>query len=258
MSSPWTPNPVGFETEWEALDPRVREAALDFATASLQMLTFYRVGTDPITVRPCPDARCSCFSGWSPILWEGQWYNCACGSRCRPASEILLDGPVGAIYSIRVDGVELDPHNGDWRVDNGNRLVWQGLGPSPIPEVQNLSRPDTEVGTWSITYSHSYPVSSRGEIAVARLAFEYAKALGKAKGKCSLPKGVSNVVRNGVSFTIEAGLFPGGLTGDEITDAFILEWAPAGSPVRTATVFDPKRMKARRPAHPHSPLGGSN
>lgn len=257
MTSPWTPNPAGFEDDWEAIDPEVRALALDFATASLQMLTYYRVGTDPITVRPCPPARCGCFSGWAPILWDGIWFNCACGTRCAPAYEIILDGPVGYIHSIRVDGDEIDPHNGDWRVDDGHRLVWQGTGPSPIPAVQNLSKPDTEIGTWSISYSRSYPVSSRGEIAVARLAREYAKALGKARGNCSLPKGVTNVVRNGVSFTIEAGLFPGGLTGDQIVDAFILEWAPAGSPLRSAVVFDPKKMKARRPASTSNPYGGS-
>jgi hypothetical protein len=57
---------------------------------------------------------------------------------------------------------------------------------------------------------------------------------------------VTSVVRNGVSFTIEAGLFPGGLTSIEIVDAFILKWAPAGSPTKSATVFNPRRRSPRR------------
>lgn len=214
------------------------------ATSSLQMLTYYRVGTCPITIRPCPSvSRCGC--GWNPHIRNGQWYNdCSHGYRCRPLSEIDIPGPVGYIDSMMIDGQPVDLWNGDWRLDNGHLLVWQGEGTSPVPEGQNLDRPDTEEGTWSITYSRSHPVSADAKIAVALLAMEFANAC-KPRGKCSLPKGVTNVVRNGVSFSIEAGLFPGGLTGIEIVDAFILKWAPAGSPTRNAVVFNPRNAAPR-------------
>jgi len=159
-------------------------------------------------------------------------------------SEVDIPGPVGYINSLLIDGQPQDLTSTDWRIDDGHLLVWQGIGPSPIPSYQDLNKPDSAIGTWSITYSKSYPVSEDGRIAVAYLAMEFAKAC-KGKDKCSLPRGVRNVVRNGVSFTIEAGLFPNGLTGIEIVDAFILKWAPTGSPRQAAQVFDPARYKTR-------------
>lgn len=263
MTCVWTPDPASLTDEWDALTPEVQEQALLLATSSLQMLTYYRVGTCPVTVRPCPEPRrCYC----RPTT------TCA----CRAASEITLPGPVGAVHALIIDGGIVAADAGwdrtgweefgwdplyemsDFRIDNGTILVWQGAGPSPLHAVaQDLSKPLTALGTWGIVYSQSYPVSREGEIAVARLALEYAKALGKSRSKCSLPKGVTNVVRNGVTFSIEAGLFPGGLTGDQVVDAFILQWAPAGAPTRNAVVFDPKRRSPRRSAPTSRFYGGS-
>ncbi len=243
--SMWEPDPACVNEAWTALDEATKERSLLLATSSLQMLTYNRVGTCPITVRPCPKlSRCGC--DWNPHIRNGQWYNgCPCRTSCKPLSEIDLPGPVGYIESLLINGVEQDLWGGDWRLDNGHLLVWQGLGTSPIPETQNLNQPDSEPGTWSVTYSQSYPVGKDAKLAVALLAIEFANAC-KPRGKCSLPKGVTNVVRNGVSFTVEAGLFPGGLTSIEIVDQFILKWAPAGAPTRTATVFDPSKNAPRR------------
>lgn len=256
MTCTWTPDFTGADTKWTKYDTEVQERSLLLATSTLQQLTLYRVGTCPETIRPCPENTppCYCWGDpqritdrmpWSPILWDGQWYNCAhCGSQCKPQSEIDLPGPVGYIDSIKVDGVELDLDSGDWRIDDGHLVVWQGLGPSPIPKVQNMNLADTEVGTWSITYSRSYPVAADARLAVGYLALEFAEAMAP-KGKCSLPRGVTNVVRNGVTFTVDAGLFVNGLTGIQNVDAFIVKWAPPGSPNRSATVFVPGRKTHR-------------
>jgi len=245
MTCTWEPDPACLSDAWAAYDLEDQERALMLATSSLQTLTYGRVGTCPITIRPCPETpRCGC--GWNPHIRDGLWYNdCPCKAKCKPLSEIDIPGPVGYIDTLLIDGVEQDLWSGDWRLDNGHLLVWQGAGTSPIPETQNLNLPDTEPGTWSITYSRSYPVNDDAKLAVAYLAMEFAKACAP-KGKCSLPRGVTNVTRNGVSFTIEAGLWPGGLTGIDIVDQFILKWAPAGSPVRTAVVFDPSKRSPRR------------
>jgi hypothetical protein len=183
------------------------------------------------------------------MLWDGQWLNRSCAHTaaadvCGPLSEVDIPGPVGYIESFLIDGEEVDLTTGDWRLDDGHLLVWQGSGDSPVPSVQDLNKPDTEAGTWSITYSKSYPVGADAKIAVGLLAAEFAKACAP-KGKCALPRGVTSVVRNGVSFTVEAGLFPNGLTGIDIVDQFILKWAPAGSPQRSATVFDPRKSAPR-------------
>lgn len=245
MTCVWEPDPACLTTEWEALEEAEQDRALMLATSSLQMLTLYRVGTCPVTIRPCPK-RPVCGCAWNPHIVDGFWFNdCSHESACTALSEVDIPGPVGYIDALLIDGEPVDLYNGDWRLDDGHLLVWQGEGESPIPETQDLNKPDGEPGTWSITYSRSYPVNADAKLAVAYLAMEFAKAC-KPKGKCSLPRGVTNVVRNGVSFTIEAGLFPGGLTGIEIVDAFILKWAPAGSPIRSATVFNPRRMSPRR------------
>lgn len=249
MTCTWEPDfPESMVEAWNALTLDVRERALMLATSSLQTLTYNRVGTCPITIRPCPPGSpCGC-GGWTPVLAaDGQWYNCAtCQRRCAPLSEVDLPGPVGYVDSLRVDGVEVDLAG--FRLDEGHLLVWQGLGPSPIPTRQDLNRPDTgpnAVGTWSVTYSRSHAVAADGRLAVAYLAMEFAKAM-TPKGKCSLPRGVTSVTRNGVSFSVEAGLWPGGLVGIDIVDQFILKWAPAGSPLRNATVFTPRQINRNR------------
>lgn len=259
MTCVWEPDPGCLGDQWDALEPDVRERALMLASSSLQMLTYNRVGTCPITIRPCTTGnRCGC--GWNPHVRDGVWYNdCGCGTTCRPLSEYEIPGPVGYIESLVIDGEVQDLASGDWRLDDGHILVWQGDTPSPLPEYQDLNRPDSEPGTWSITYSKSAPVNADARIAVAYLAMEFAAAC-TPKKKCSLPKGVTSVVRNGVSFTIEAGLFPGGLTGIEIVDAFILKWAPAGAPSQRAVVLSPRDMakRARRTGSvPLAPGSGS-
>lgn len=245
MTCVWEPDPACLTDEWAKYTPEAQERALMLATSSLISLTYGRVGTCPITIRPCPEPRrCGC--GWNPhIRADGVWVNdCGCRTGCAPLSEIDIPGPVGYIESFLIDGAPIDITPENWRLDDGHLLVWQGDGPSPVPSTQDLDKPDTAPGTWSITYSKSYPVSPQGRIAVAYLALEFAKAC-SGKGKCALPKGVTSVVRNGVSFTLEAGLFPNGLTGVEMADQFILQWAPAGSPTQAAVVFDPAKYKSR-------------
>lgn len=271
MTCTWTPEPGCLGSEWDGLSDELRERSLMLATSALVNLTNGRVGACPVTIRPCPDVTTRCGCDWlKPYNYGGRWYNgCGCRAECAPTYEVEIPGPVGFIEEIKVDGVPLDLNppqglgdlpfgdgpfgggsvsgNGQWRLDNGHLLVWQGPGPSPIPPWQNLDLPDTEPGTWSITYSNSYPVGRDGRLAVALLAMEFAKAC-LPKAKCSLPRGVTSVTRQGVSFTIEAGLFPNGLTGIDVVDQFILKWTPIGSPVMSAKVFDPRRIRgnARR------------
>jgi hypothetical protein len=259
MTCTWEPDPACLEEDWDNLSDEVRERALMLATSSLQALTLYRVGTCPITIRPCPEKDISCGCGFNPHLgMDGNWYNDCCHKTvCKPTSEIDIPGPVGYIESMVINGATVDLWNGDWRLDNGHLLVWQGDGPSPVPASQNLNAPDSAIGTWSITYSQSYPVLEDGRLAVTYLALEFAKAC-QPKKKCALPRGVTSVVRHGVSFTIEAGLFPNGLTGIDIVDQFILKWAPAGAPQRSAQVFDPRKSSPRRVnAVPSRYAGGS-
>lgn len=274
MTCVWDPDPACLTQEWNELTPEEQQRSLMLATSSLQMLTYNRVGTCPIIIRPCSVERpCGC--DWEPYLKDGQWYNgCAGRSSCQPLSEVDLPGPVGYVSALIIDGVAVvadagwnstswdsivwDPQYdwADFRLDEGHLLVWQGDGPSPFPETQDLNKPITAPGTWGIEYSRSHPVGPDARLAVGYLAMEFAKAC-KPKKACSLPRGVTSVVRNGVSFTVDEALFPGGLTGIDFVDSFILKWAPAGAPTQTAMVFDPRKRAPRRVANVPLRPGGS-
>src|SRR5690606_34667511 len=93
MPFTWTPDPDSLGDDWAAMDPAVQERALRLATSSLQMLTYYRVGPDPIMIRPCP-VRPSC--GCGPVT------PCGCAGY---VSEIDLPGPVGEVFGIIIDGI---------------------------------------------------------------------------------------------------------------------------------------------------------
>lgn len=226
--------------ELETYPAEVQARAIALATQTLRMLTGYRVGGCPITVRPCK-AGCNTYgmlSYWNagtvgnfyPHMIEGGvWVNscpcvtdCSCGAIC----EVTLPAPVGEVYEVVVDGTIQDPAT--YRVD-GNRLVWVGDGDCPWPTCQDLTKPDTEVGTFSVTYLNSYPVDAWGAHAAGVLAMEYAKACTGSKA-CRLPGNVTAVTRQGVSFELVAGSFPGGYTGIREIDAFIATWNP--TPIR--------------------------
>lgn len=250
MTCAWEPDPACLKNQWDGVPEEVQERALVLATSSLQALTNNRVGACPITIRPCPqETTCGCSGslkmGFYPHIGsDGQWRNSCCDKICAPTSEVDIPGPVGFIDSLLIDGEEIELWGGDWRLDDGHLLVWQGDGDSPIPATQDLDKPDSAVGTWSITYSRSYPVLADARWAMTYLAIEFAKAC-TPKTKCALPRGVTNVVRNGVSFVIDVGLFPNGLTGIEMTDQWILKWNPPGSATQSAQVFDPAKRKPR-------------
>lgn len=231
---PWPVDAACLGVEWTDLDPEVQERALALASNTLRRLTAYRVGGCPILIRPCQnDDGCWGYYNWygangtfNPNLnARGMWVNsCGCGGgQCEISCAVKLPSPVGRIDVVKIDGVVQDPN--DFGVFDGNTLVWLGGGDCPFPTSQDLSLPDTEPGTFSIQFLNAYQVDNTGAVAAAFLALEFAKAC-KPKGKCSLPRGVTAVVRNGISFDIEAGLFPNGQTGIDVVDAFIDSWNP--------------------------------
>lgn len=265
----WPVDPGCLTEDWAALSEDERERAVALASSALVGLTAGRVNTCPITVRPCAPRCCiPGFAAYSGAGWmnpsissPGVWINgCGCSGNCScsTACEITLPGPVGRVDQVLIDGTPVDLSN--FRLDNGNILVWQGGGNCPFNVAQDLSLPDSEPGTFSITYLNAYPPGRQGAIAAAYLAMEFAKAC-KPKGKCALPRGVTDVVRNGVSFTIEAGLFPNGLTGIDVVDAFIERWNPNHRRQQTK-IWSPGQSKMRRtrtslvPPVPPLPPGG--
>lgn len=213
-----------------------RERAVMFAAMTMRMLTGYRVGGCPVTVRPC---RSGCSEDtwrsypvgpgstpWHPVSLHGTWLNVYCGHLsscgCTGVGAVQLYGPAGVIEEVKVDGDVVDP--AAYRLDPGGWL--SRVDGEQWPICQDLNLPDTEPNTWSISYTPGAAVDAAGAFAAGKLAGEYVQAC--AGGDCALPRGVSQVVRNGVTLTLTPGNFPGGMTGIIEVDAYIRRWNPHG------------------------------
>lgn len=219
--------------------------AISLAGQTMQLLTGFRVGGCPVTVRPCmrgcetrtwrayPVRGYSGSTPWWPVNLGGQWLNIGCGAHsdgcsCSRTSEVRLASATSEVTEVKVDGAVLDPIH--YRLDPGGILV--RLDGESWPLCQNLGAPDTEDGTWSITYVPGTPVDGLGAVAAGWLALEYAKAL--IGQDCALPTTVTQVVRLGVTMTLAPGSFPDGKTGIRIVDDYTARWNPyghLGSPV---------------------------
>lgn len=203
--------------------------AVSLAGQSMRLLTGFRVGGCPITVRPC---RAGCTdqtwrtypvnggaAPWFPVNLGGSWLNIGCGHAggcsCSSTSVVQLYGPASGITEVKVDGVALDPSA--YRLAPGG-LLYRTDGEA-WPLCQNLSAPDTEDGTWSVTYTPAAAVDGLGALAAGALAGEYARLC--AGGSCDLPATVTQIVRQGVTMTLTPGAFPDGKTGIRMVDSYV-------------------------------------
>lgn len=229
------------------LELSVRLIAENLAWSTLASLTGYQIALCPITVRPvlAPQRVIPSYAGgqFRPYLSGGQWRNNACG----PVSEFALEGPVGGIVGVWIDGVELHPTH--YRVDSGHILVRQdGAG---WPTNQSMNIPDGAVGSFLVTYYRGYLPDSVVNRAAGLLAVEYARAF-TGDDECRLPSNVVALTRNGVSFEMDAGAFPGGLTEIREVDAIINLYNP--NKLRTAPKFmTPESLRRTRTTPPYIP-----
>lgn len=229
---------------WDTYDAATQQRALALATSTLRALSAWTVGGCPVTVRPC---RKSCWqpglyyaqSGWAQSQWEvagpvnlgGAWVNMACGCTgtcsCSTVCEVELPMPVGPIAEVQVDATVLPE---SWyRVDNSRYLVWQGDPAQPDmacgwPLCQDMRAPVGADNTFAVTYLNAAVVDGAASYAAGVLACEFAKA-GNGQA-CRLPVGVSQVVRQGVSYQVNPGTFPGGVTGLPEVDSWIQQVNP--------------------------------
>lgn len=164
-----------------------------------------------------------------PVWWQGQWLNLACAScvtecSCSVVEEFVLEAPIYDIIEIKIDGVILD--STAYRVDNSRFVVRTDGGSWPL--CNDLSKNDTEVGTWSVTARYGVPVPDTAAPAVGELACEFVKAI--LGDDCSLPQPVQSLSRQGVDITFldpnEA--FGQGRTGLRLSDLFISTFNPNG------------------------------
>ncbi|MFJ8049807.1 hypothetical protein [Streptomyces luteogriseus] len=239
MTGPCADWPVQWTCELSTLNPAVTGDAVSMATETLWGLSGMRFGLCEVTLRPCAS---SCDDGrfyddfgppWSarhwpqPALIGGLWFNLTCGScpgtcSCAEVSEVRLPAPVYEIVEVLVDGTALP--SSAYRLDN-NRLLVRTDG-QRWPRCNDLSREDSEAGTWSVRARFGEPLPQGTKLAMGELACQFAKA---ADGQdCRLPAGVQQLVRQGVtiSFPDVGELFEKGRTGLYLVDAFIATWNP--------------------------------
>lgn len=227
--------------------PAQKALAVSLAGQTMRMLTGYRVGGCPITVRPCTR---ECYevtwtgngAGWEPRLEHGTWVNIMCGHTgcgCTGAKGVYL-GQAGAVTEVRVDGLVLDPTT--YRLDGGGLLVRTDGGSWPL--TQDITAPDTEPGTWSVTYVPGVVVDGAGAAAAGVLAGEYVKACAGADDDCALPSGVTQIVRSGVTLSLTSDVFPEGRTGVVVVDAYVRRWNPYAL-AAPSTVWSPDVTRPR-------------
>lgn len=228
---PWAPATECCGDEWETHPPALQCRATNLAWSTLRVLTGGRVGTCPVTIRPClTDRRCDACTAnvgfstpWWPALVGGEWINCGCGCAgctCEPLHVIELPGRVARIESIVIDG-NLVPEQA-YRVDNYREVV--RTDGASWPSCQDMNLPAGAPGSFTITYTPGIDPGHDGVWAAGLLACEYAKACTGAK--CALPFKVTSVVRNGVSMEIGGGLFETGTTGIAEVDAYVASVNP--------------------------------
>lgn len=230
------------DTDWGQFDwdaatdqqKRFRDLAEEFAWDQLDRLTAGDMSACPISVRPAKFAcRRSAYylastsapaGPFNPYIGlDGLWRNDAHGwdCECDDARVITLPTQVGDIQSITIGATVLPPTA--YRVDNGVRLVRQdGAG---WPLRQNMYALPGADDTFVVTY---YPGTMPGRLekyAAGVLAMEFLKSVAGDKA-CRLPKGTTNVTRNGTSVTIDPGLFDNKITGIPEVDAIVKRHNP--------------------------------
>lgn len=236
-----------------------QDAAIRAATEILFEVSngLYPGECGPVTVRPCAQA-CGCWGliGGEPgYRWDSTRALWACDERacgCSPTSDVVLAGvPIREIEEVLIDGVALD--SDEYAIaepnrlvrlrdvtDPHNRLVWPGC--------QIMDLPETEEGTFAITYTYGADPPQTGRSAAAALACEIWRACSPA-GECSLPDNVTRVVRDGVTME-SAGLVAAslktGTTGITAIDAFVGLFSGSGagrSSVWSPDLDYPKRFR---------------
>jgi len=225
----------------DALDPAIRERAEALAGSTLHMLTLQRVGGAPVTVMPEHFRRerglyvwtLDTFGAYVGAFYPGLVYPAFSDIEVNRSEvdSVILEGPVGRIDAITIDGT---PFTGDYRVENGNRLV-------------RMDGEDWPVGTgdrFTVTYLKGYEVDQLGQFVGGLLAAEFLKLLQGGK-QCRLPKATSQISRQGMNITVSPGMFPEGRTHIEEVDTYLYQWNPYGLKTRPA-VYSPDKPKVRQ------------
>lgn len=241
------------------VDPVARELAEQLAWSSMLSLAAGQVTPFPTVVRPvfwryqsqtwvtAPSWMSTPASGWGNVYATGVidggipfWSYTHLGDGDNGASLIQLEGPVGKIESVTIDGEVLNP--GAYRVE---RDVLRRLDGQPWPTTQNLDAA-SGTGVFEITYYRGRKPTALFTWAVGQLAAEFYASISPSKDrKCRLPDKVSAVTRQGVTYSVTPGLFADGVTGIREIDAVLRMYNP--NALKQATVVMSPDSRRSRP-----------
>lgn len=241
----------------------VSGSALQVATEILWAMSGRQFDECTLTLRPCQK---DCFGGtwpyydrWNefgtgwpyPYNYNGQWFNLGCGGcpgdcSCTVLYEAALPQPIESIVQIKIDGAVMP--TGSYTVYDYRKLIRTDGHPWPL--CNDLNKPDTQPGTWSVTAVFGTTVPAAGQLAVGELAREIALAC-VGDNRCALPKPVQNLVRQGVSMTFldPTQVFAAGKVGLFFSDLFISAFNPGGIAAR-AQAIDVQQSYPRRVTWP--------
>lgn len=168
----------------------------------------------------------------------------------------LFDYPVNEIIEVKINGVVITPDQYELRGHKhlvrmrptANAQPEQRWG-WPTTQIQDL--PDTEQGTFSITYMHGLDPGYAGRLACVALA-EFL-ALPKFGDPSQMPERTTTITRQGVTVQVVSpiDMIAKGQTGVTVTDLWILAENPTKQR-RRSLVFSPDRPPQRRTARPSS------
>lgn len=166
----------------------------------------------------------------------------------------IFDYPVNKIVEVKIDGVVIPPDEYELRdqkhlvrmrptaeSDPTDRWGW------PTSQVQDL--PDTQEGTFSITYTYGQDPGYAGRLACTVFAaYLLIPQLGDTS---AYPQRVVNINRQGVAMQIASpiDILNKGMTGIEEVDAWILAVNP-NKMRRQSVAFTPDRPPNRRQQYP--------
>lgn len=86
-------------------------------------------------------------------------------------------------------------------VDRHTFLVW--LGNRCFPRCNDMSVPDGQPGSWSVTYLQGWNPGPAAGPAVASLAYHLLDSCTPGDGVCLPPPGTTRIVRTGVSIELD-------------------------------------------------------
>lgn len=217
-------------TEQQLADKALAEA---FGWESIRTLMGGSLSISPTAVRPnqpicAPGSYYVAPVGAPGILdpyvgIDGRWYNRSGGWRpegcsCADARRVRLPGPVGRIESVTVDGLTVPPTA--YQVVDNEWLV--RIDGERWPRHQDMYATPDELHTFAVTYFQGAAPDELDAYAAGTLAKELYNLLqSNDKANCRLPKNVTNVVRQGVTYDLSTSGFADGRSGIPEVDAIV-------------------------------------